>query len=174
MSRVPGHVASFEYRSRLAIPQHEVEMRQGDADLPRECAHRGLDLEVAFRGERRGDPRDDAERGQVFKHVPVQDGEVLSETRVAEEMARFLPAHAANVFDQEAPALDRVGDGGKNAFNAHVSVDRKEFAGPDEVTGLVVTETDGVDVSADFIGTPAEYEVIRLQALDRVPASVGG
>ncbi len=91
---------SFEDLARLLRPEEEVEVAHGDACLLRELDHPPLDLQVFLLGKGGGDLVDHPQKEQVLEDEPVEDGELLAEPDVSEEVACLLVTKALDVIDE--------------------------------------------------------------------------
>jgi len=100
----------LEYLACLLVPQHEIQMAHGDANCFGEFLHSYFYAQVLPFGQRFGKIIYYPKLFEVFQDVPVENGQVLVEANVSEEMAGLLVPDALYITHKPLPCLMAIID----------------------------------------------------------------
>jgi hypothetical protein len=103
-------VGLLEYLPCLLVPQHEIQVAHGDANGFGEFLHLFLYGQALSFGQGVGNGVYYSELFEVFEYVPVEDGQVLVEADVSEEMAGLLVTNALYTPYKPLPGLIAIID----------------------------------------------------------------
>ena len=145
-------------------------MAHGYPRLLRELHHPPLDLQVPLPGEGLRYLVDDSEYDQILQDVPVEDGELLREADVPEEVARLLVAQPRNVSDEPLPGRIGVGEPLQDRPDGQPAVSGELTAGGDDPPRLRLGEPDAFQLPHHLASAAAIEEAAAPEPFDGGPA----
>ena len=164
----------LQYLPCLLGPQHEIQVAHGDVNGFGEFFHLCLGGEVLSFGQGVGNTVYYPEPFQVLEYVPVENGQVLVEADVSQEVAGLFVADAFNVPDEPLPCLMATIDLAYRRSEGNRVAVQELVPGLHDIGGFLVDESGADQLSCD-LGTispkehPCSFHVLHGNTAHRAP-----